>query len=369
MGPRPTVLRRVSIGVLVGALLLAVAQLLIGSDGPAEGMSASTMTRIFDAYGDTSGLWAGGDGTASVPLPDGRIAWLFSDTLVGPVNADHSLPGGASLVSNSIVIQAGTQLTGTLFAGTVEQPGPLVDTATDGEFYWVADATVEGSGLAAIYNRYRRAGPGRLDFTLVGSALATFDLPSLSLRDVAELPVGDSIAWGSALVTESGYTYVYGTESVPGGATFAHLARAPAQNLGGAWQYWSGSAWTDTEAGSGRLLAGVGTSFGVQRIGDRYVLVTFDGSTPFARRIVAYTARQPWGPFDGPTPLFTVAAESGREGRRLIVYDARLHPELARPGKLLISYNRNSLVLTDVRYDVRLYRPSFVEVDWPPSPP
>ena len=51
------------------------------------------------------------------------------------------------------------------------------------------------------------------------------------------------------------------------------------------------------------------------------------------------------------------------------MYDARLHPELASDGKLLMSYNVNSLEHDDNLADARLYRPRFVELAWPPAPP
>ena len=33
-----------------------------------------------------------------VPLPDGRVAWLYSDTFLGTVNPDHSRPAHTPLV-------------------------------------------------------------------------------------------------------------------------------------------------------------------------------------------------------------------------------------------------------------------------------
>jgi hypothetical protein len=56
-------------------------------------------------------------------------------------------------------------------------------------------------------------------------------------------------------------------------------------------------------------------------------------------------------------------------GTQKVIYTARLHPELARPGKLLLSYDVNSLNTADNYADARLYRPRFVELDWPlPQP-
>src|SRR4029079_14744623 len=76
----------------------------------AASFGAGDLNAAFTGYGDSSGRWAGGDGSVSVELPDGRIAWFFSDTFVGTVNADHSLSSTARMVNNSIVLQQGTQL-------------------------------------------------------------------------------------------------------------------------------------------------------------------------------------------------------------------------------------------------------------------
>jgi hypothetical protein len=43
--------------------------------------------------------------------------------------------------------------------------------------------------------------------------------------------------------------------------------------------------------------------------------------------------------------------------RPVIAYDATMHPNLARPGKMLFSYNVNSLNHADAYADATLYRP------------
>jgi len=45
--------------------------------------------QLFVRFGDG---WTGGDGTSSVPLPDGRTLWMFGDTFLGQVNPDRSRP-------------------------------------------------------------------------------------------------------------------------------------------------------------------------------------------------------------------------------------------------------------------------------------
>ncbi len=354
------------------ALSVTLALIVLASVGPtrvafaAGAMSANALTSLFTSYGDTSGQWSGADSTASVPLPDGRVAWLFSDTFLGTVNADHSRPATSPLINNSLVVQdAAGQLVSTRYGGTASAPESLVKAPVSGEFYWVGDGTVTGSTLQVLYNRYGKTGSGSLDVALVGTALATFDLPALTLRGVTDLPLGSTVAWGSAILEDGAYTYVYGGELGSGADAlkFAHLARVPAGGLAGAWQFWTGSGWSAVEANSARLLSGVGTAFGVQKVGSQYVLVTQQGNLVFDPDFVAYTAPGPTGPFSGPVELFT-APETDSD-KPIIVYDARVHPELAQTGELLVSYNVNSLDSGDVYADARIYRPRFVDVGWP----
>jgi len=360
----------VALVVLGGGLAVAILD-RDGGAAPAPPspptVSAAELTSMFGWYGDTGGQWTGGDNTASVALPDGRVAWLFSDSFLGKVDADHTRPRDSPFVNNTIVVQEGTLPVQTLHGGAPDRPAALVAPSAANEYYWAQDGVVEGDSLRVFYNRYRRDGTGFWDFTLTGSALATFDLPGLTLRQVTSLPVGDRVAWGSAVLADGGYTYVYGAEHTSDALRFAHVARVPAGGLSGAWEFWTGSGWSTAAERSARLLSGVGTGYSVQRVGASYVLLTTEGNLLFNPSIVAYTAAAPTGPWDGPRQLYTPTEAAPGSSR--VSYDARLHPELAAAGKLLISYNVNSLDAETGYTDARVYRPRFVEVDWPPAEP
>ncbi|MEU7935696.1 fibronectin type III domain-containing protein [Micromonospora echinofusca] len=331
---------------------------------PVGGMAAGDLNALFNAYGNAGDHWTGADGTTSVALPDGRVVWLFSDTFLGTVNADYTRPKYSPMVNNTMVVQDGTQLVKTLHGGTPAEPRAYVTpTSQNGEFFWPADGMVEGGALKVLLSKMRVSGGGVLDFEVVGNALATINLPSLTVASVVDLPVPSTINWGSALLSDGSYTYVYGTSSAPGRMKFAHLARATAGALGGPWEFWTGSGWSSDAAAAGRLMSGVGTAYGVQKIGTQYVLVTHENNLLFDSQIALYTASSPTGPFTGPRYVYT-APEVSPDTKK-VVYDVRLHPELARSGKLLLSYNVNSLTYSDLLADARLYRPRFIEVDWP----
>ncbi|TDB69895.1 fibronectin type III domain-containing protein [Micromonospora sp. KC721] len=340
-------------------LLVAVSTAAPEPASAGGGISATRLTALFDHYGDTSGTWTGADRTTSVRLPDGRLLWLFSDTFLGPVASDGSRPRAAPFVHNSAIVQHGDQLRETRHGGTAENPRPLIP-APAGEFFWIGDAQVVGDTLQVLVNRYRRTGASPLDHALLGTALANFALPTLTPTAVRPLPLDARIAWGSTLLRDGGHTYIYGTEAA-GEAKFAHVARVRGDDLDGAWEFWTGASWDTNQHASARVLSGVGTAYGVQRIDGRYVLVTHENNLVFSADLVAYTAGSPTGPFDGPDYLHRAPETAAGH----LVYDADLHPDLARPGKLLVSYNVNNVDDAVTYADAGVYRPRFVEVDWP----
>jgi subtilisin family serine protease len=352
--------------VIVQQVLAEPAAASVAAPAP-EAMTADQVNDMFRTYGDEGDHWTGGDSTVSAVLPDGRVVWLFSDTFLGTVNPDGSRPKNTPMVNNTLVVQDGAALVDTRHGGSAEWPASLVTPEQPGEFFWVADAVVESGALKVLYNRYARYGDGGLDVELRGTSLVTFALPDLTVGSVVDLPLGSAVTWGSALMVDGGYTYVYGSSAAPGAFRFAHVARVPVGDLGAAWQFWTGSAWSSSEAAAGRLFSGVGTAYAVQKVGAEYVLVTQEANLVFDPQFVAYRSGSPTGPFTGPTYLLT--APEQRPGNGRIVYAARLHPELAPTGRLLMSYDVNSLEQDDVFADARLYRPRFVEIDWPrPAP-
>jgi hypothetical protein len=328
-------------------------------------MSAAELNSLWRAYGDAPGWhWTGGDRTVSVDLPGEQVGWLFSDTFLGAVGADGRLPTNTPLVHNTLVVQTRRELTSTLHGGSPTIPKSLMCDDTVGLGCWVGDAIVDGDALRVVVNHYEATGPGVLDFRRTGTSLVTLALPHLTVSETKPLPLTRGIAWGQSIVDDGGFTYVYGSEQTED-FNFVHLARVPVGGLGGPWQFWNGTGWAAEEAGSARLASGVGTSFSVDRVQGRYVLISMESHIPLNSSVVAYTADALTGPFTDPVELLRVPETDDQ--RPLIAYDATLHPHLAREGTLLFSYNVNSLERSDLYADPKLYRPRFAEVPWPPA--
>lgn len=321
------------------------------------------LNRMWNAYGDQGGHWTGADSTVSVELPGGRIAWLFSDTFLGTVNPDGSRPRSAPFIRNSIVLQQDNALA-TLHGGTPENPRTLVERPDDDGFLWVGDGTVENNQLKVLYNRYVSVGSDPLDVRQSGAFLATFALPDVTLTGITDLGRGADISWNS-FHEESDFTYIYGTKT-ENDVKFLHIARAPAGNIGGVWEFWTGQGWSSSESASARVMSGIDT-LSVTKVGDRYVMFAQDADGFFSPDIVAYFGPSPTGPFTDKTYLYS-APEPGQLPAA-IVYGVQLHPEFGAPGKFVLSYNVNSLD-EDANYaNARIYRPRFIKVALPGTAP
>src|SRR4051794_32017888 len=100
MSPSTTKRRWLSgvLALLLGGTLASVVSDPASAALPTGGMTAAAVASMFNTYGDAGNHWTGADSTVSVPLPDGRNAWLFSDTFLGTVNADGSRPRTTPMV-------------------------------------------------------------------------------------------------------------------------------------------------------------------------------------------------------------------------------------------------------------------------------
>ncbi len=320
-----------------------------GAGLPELGAPAAAFDRIWER--DDAG-WTGGDGALSVALPDGREAWLFGDTFLGPLAAGSRAPG-SPLVSNTIVVQD-SSCTTTLHGGTPAAPAALV-TPPEAGWFWPAAGAVEGSRLSVVLTRFTRGGDTTAgwDFAYRDSWVATFSLPGLQQVALTRVPGSDAVQWGSALIADGGFTYVFGVED-HGSLKHAHVARAPAGRLAGPWEYFTGDRWSADPAATGRVLDGVSNLFSVVPTVGGFALVTQEPD--FGLRLLAARSSSPAGPWSGLSAVGAVPDP----GPGRIAYNAVAHPELSGPDGLLLSTSVNTLSAADLYADPSAYRPRFL---------
>jgi Domain of unknown function (DUF4185) len=365
--------RRIRLGaVIVGVLGAAVVVTGMPTAALANGLCPPTETittqaspdqglaSTFEHYGDTAGRWTGADSAYSVPLPGGRVAWLYSDTFTGTVNADHTRPLDSPFIHNSINVVGRSGAITTYTGGTTAAPDSLVsppgaDPLND--WYWIGDGTVEGNHLRVLLLEFVKTGDGAFDIAFKQTAVASFSLTDMHLESITTRPAG-TVEWGSAIYEDGGYTYVYGVEDL-GAVKYMHLARVRTGQLTtGAWQFFDGTGWTTDEASSARIMDGVANEFSVTKFQGKYTLVTGDSTVALSSQIVMYRSDSLTGPFTGKTVIYTTPETGGN----IFTYNAKAHPEYGNPNTLLVTYNVNSFDTNDVYSNVDNYRPRYVDV-------
>jgi Domain of unknown function (DUF4185) len=321
--------------------------------------------RAFDDL--NSDTWSGGDQTASIRLPDGRVLWLFGDTFQGGVNPDGSRAPDTRLVHNSLVIADRGCLRGVSGPTGAE----VVPNTPDGQFFWLQQGFFVGSTLYATAIRVRKTGSGAFDFATTGTFLVRLVYAPGGTPAFAALygtPAGNTPEatplWGTGVAQADGYTYFYGTRSVPGvlgKALYVARVLTPEVTLPAAWRFWTGTTWS-AAAGSARpvraAVGGVSTSLSVWRRPDG----TWCGLTKkdgvFGKEIVLLGARDPTGPWTetvvGLSPSFVHPGE--------FTYTSLAHPEIPlADAALLISTNHNDMDWSRLMADADLYKPRFSE--------
>ncbi|WP_125637706.1 hypothetical protein [Nonomuraea sp. WAC 01424] len=329
----------------------------------------------FNAYAAaTPDGWTGGDSTYSMRMPDGRTLWLFSDTFLGPLNANGTRPTSAKVINNSFVIQDGNKLT-TVHGGTASAPKALLPPPDDTHWYWSGDGFITGDRLQVMFNRYRRQGTGPMPFAFDQNVVATFSLSDLTKpQSLTTMPSHAGVAWGSAILPASrsgdGYTYIYGVSDAPINKKMK-VARVRGDDLrNGRWQYYTSWGWTEVEEHAGETLTGIANEYSVTPWQGQFLMVSQDSTEAFSGLINAFTSCDPFDGFTNKTYVYRMP-EPGPLGSYLdgdiISYNPHVHFEQSTEDSLLISYNVNSMdnrVQDDADHyrDPGIYRPRFFRV-------
>ncbi len=311
--------------------------------------------RLFTRTGDG---WTGGDGTLSVPLPDGRTLWLFGDSFLGTVSPDGTRPLDTPMVRNCIVVQDGSRLT-TRHGGTAAAPDSFFPPLAADEWCWPADATVEGDRVRVLLHRFRQLQPALWDWQWTGTAVASLDLPELTLETITPLAIANGVMY-CTILERAEATFVFGVAE-GGGQRSMHVARAPpGRLLGDGWRFFDGASWSPDPAASRPVATGVSTQFAVASIGERLVLVTMDCRTPFSPELVLYRAERPEGPWQGPVGIYRAPEADAA----IAAYNPFVHPQFTAAGRWLVSYNVNHVSDPSALYrDASIYRPRFLRVN------
>jgi hypothetical protein len=388
----------------LAALAIAVAVVFSASGpGPRSAFAGTATVRpdtawddLFQAYGNLSGAWSGGDGAQSLLLPDGSTMWFFADTYLGMTDPGGTRsPVNTGAAHNSAVLYRAGHL-GPTYA---QAPG-LGGYNGTADYSWVAppppypasryelingDQVIDGG---AVYKFYQLADrdlhPAGFPYQLVGTVLESFAInpgtDTLTPAGGPPIGVGDTaganpVIWGAATLVSGGYIYIYGVKPYNGSAAPfpLYLARVPVGGLatGDAWQYYDGvpgcsppaSAWTADPKSATALRTGVSAGFSVTDVNGTYVLVTSDTSSArTTNNAVAYYAGCPTG-FSRDSPRYRIYQPRLPHG--LLTYEYRIVPQFSGGSNVLVTYSTNPIGPSENFNNVTIYRPRFLDVRLP----
>jgi hypothetical protein len=325
--------------------------------------------------------WVGGDGASSAVLGPRRVLWLFGDTLLGKVRDGGR--AGAVMVNNTVAVQAGRgQDAAVRFVTGKGKDGKpaAVFTPADGKgWFWPQAAVRVDRRLFVFLPQIDRSGEaGVFGFQHVGQWLAVVENPDdepaawrVKQHPVACAEFGPSRqrSWGSAVLADGGYLYVYGYEERGKGLGKRRLtvARVPPAKLDnfGAWRFRTTHGWSEQPADAAPLADGLATEFSISHVPGGKGFMAVYTENGLGDRIVGRFADAPEGPWSAPVLLYQ--CPEMRKDKGVFCYAAKAHPWAAAEKGLLISYCVNAWEFGRLFRDETVYRPRFVRVGLRPA--
>ncbi|NCD69744.1 DUF4185 domain-containing protein [Mucilaginibacter agri] len=341
--------------------------------------------------------WFGGDGIYTIPFtglegkqtnPTDSVLFIFSDTMVGEIK-DNTMQPGYKMIHNSVAVLRGNKPANEKMkfywdkdskgeAESVFIPKtPKTDTA---DYYWLGDGFVNqalNNNLYIFGYRVRNVSTEAFGFREVGNTLIKIPAgskPPFKKVEQMDTPFyltdeqGDIGSFGAGIYVNTmqagarkpdGYIYVYGVKGKAKKLLVARVLPKEFENFE-QWKFWDGKAWVGDMYAAATLTNGVSNELSLSALPDgRYALIfQLDAmSTTVGMRIGA----SPTGPFGPVIKLWDCKPDLIE--KTFVVYNAKAHPSISKPGELLISYNINSIeFIKDLKVHPNLYRPRFIRV-------
>jgi hypothetical protein len=341
--------------------------------------------------------WFGGDGIYTIPLngketgqakAKDKVLFIFSDSMIGAVR-DNTMAPGAVMIHNAVAELNGNEPLDKQmkFYWDKNDKGkpesifiPHTAKTEAKDYYWLGDGFVNQALNNDIYifgYRVHNVSNEAFGFREIGNTLikipANSKPPYKNLKQM-DTPFylmdqkGESGSFGAGIYVNTkeagapkpdGYIYVYG---VRGMAKHLMVARVLPKDFEdyNKWTFYNGTTWVSDMEQVANVTSSVSNELSFSPLPDgRYALIFQVGgmTTSVGMRIGA----SPVGPFGPIIKLWD--CQPDLTAKTFVVYNAKAHPSLSKPGELLISYNINSVdFLNDLKKYPNLYRPRFIRV-------
>lgn len=341
--------------------------------------------------------WFGGDGIFAIPL-DGREEKapnaksknliIFSDTMVGTITDDKLQPG-YKMIHNSVAVFDGDSPKRSAFKfywAKDKNDGPesifIPKTPQTGpsDYFWLGDGFLNtaNNSIYIFGFRVKIVSNEAMGFREVGNVMIKVpatEKPPYTNYQQKDTPFyttnqkGDISSFGAGIYVNTkqagaphpdGYIYVYGVRDFAKNLMVSRVLPAEFDDFS-KWRFWDGRDWVASMDKVTNVTSDVSNELSLTALPDgRYALIfQQDGmSTTIGMRIGA----SPKGPFGPIIKLWD--CKDAITKKSIVVYNAKAHPSLSKPGELLISYNVNSLEFDNdlQHFDPHLYRPRFIRL-------
>jgi len=338
--------------------------------------------------------WFGGDGIFSFSMngvesennPLDSSVIYFSDTFVGDVV--NGKPQNYSMVHNSfakpskgnfgkqdLIFYYNSDIKGkptSFFKPKIVQG--------DSCFFWLGDGFVNRDIDSTIYifaYHVKWTGENVFDFTEPDVSIIKInnntqfpfkDYKQMKTPFHLEHPSWGSVNLGAGIYVNTdwsgapypdGFIYVYGCMDKDKKLVVARVKSDKFESFA-AWEYWDGKNWQGKSNNIAPITNNVSNELSVTHLKDgRYLLIfQFMG---ISDTVACRVGESPWGPFGDIIDLY----KTPESANGLLTYNAKAHPVLSEPKKLLISYNTISYDFwNDIKDDAHIYRPRFIKLEF-----
>ncbi|MGE3410380.1 MAG: DUF4185 domain-containing protein [Pirellulales bacterium] len=368
---------RAAIVLVVGAMLLIASRVAdaMADDDATIAVESALPDTDWNARFEGDQGWIGGDAAYSAVLSPHRVLWLFGDTLLG--TAENGKRAGAKLVNNTLGLYDPRAEHGGIrfLSGPAEEDRPTAFLRPDGQrgWFWPQGAIRLGERAYLFLAQIdKTADPGVFGFQHVGQWLAIVENPDdppgqwrVEQKQIpfAHFGADEERSWGSALLADGDWVYVYGYHDAtkkPGQRrmTVARVARLELADFA-AWRFRGLDEWTADPAAAAPLVPGLATEYSVTALSPDGFLAVYT-ENGLGDKIVGRRAYSPHGPWSKPVVLYRCPEMERDQG--LFSYAAKAHGWAAEDGELLVSYCVNAWKFSRLFEDSRVYRPRFVRI-------
>jgi hypothetical protein len=352
--------------------------------------AAPEWTKLFDR---TTG-WFGADGIFSIPLSgvdrnnnegNDSTLLLFSDTYIGEVK--NGKPVSDTMVNNTIAYVKGNDPDASkihFFYNTDANGKPIsfftpqTSTLAKPQLFWLGDGFVNKERDNTLYifgYKVERTGAGVFDFIEPGVSIIAISKNGgpmfkkqrqietslhINNKTLGEGNIGAGIlvntTWSGA-PSPDGYVYVYGCIGNDKNLVAARVKPKDFENLN-EWTYWNGTGWSNNKDDMKPITNAVSNELSVTPMKNgKYILVFQEMG--LSDKVGVRIGDSPVGPFSDIITVWT--APEWQKG--LWTYNAKAHPNLSKPGELLISYNTITADFwNDIQKDATIYHPRFIKL-------